>query len=472
MTTYNFFIQCPYGKRRLFAGLAGLMLFLAGCAHFHPQPISSLDTISAFEARSLDNPGLEKFLQGNLSEEIKSWPPSEWDFEKLTLAALYYHPDLYQAQARWETAKAAIITAGARPNPSVGFSPQLNASAASGLSPWTYGFTFDLPIETAGKRGRRIAQAKNLSEAARLNIAAAAWQVRSRLRTSLLDLYSATQAEEILKKQQAVQEETIRLFEERQAMGGVSVLDRTQARISFQQTSLSLREAQKQKAEARVKLADALGLPVSALEGINISFDFLDHLPQASNLDSKELRRKVLIQRPDILGSLAEYAASESSLKLEIAKQYPDIHISPGYQWDQGENKWSLGVNVTLPVLNHNQGPIAEAKSRREEARAKFMALQSKVIADLDRTLAGYNLSLKKLEEADSLVAAEKKKHRSLQAMLKTGEAARFALLNAQLEFDSAILSRLSALTEAQQSLGLLEDALQAPFDSVNNEAK
>jgi outer membrane protein TolC len=35
-----------------------------------------------------------------------------------------------------------------------------------------------------------------------------------------------------------------------------------------------------------------------------------------------------------VLAALADYAASEAALRLEIAKQYPDIHLNPGYQLD------------------------------------------------------------------------------------------------------------------------------------------
>ena len=38
----------------------------------------------------------------------------------------------------------------------------------------------------------------------------------------------------------------------------------------------------------------------------------------------------------------------EAALRLEIAKQYPDVHLNPGYQFDTGENKWALGVGLTL----------------------------------------------------------------------------------------------------------------------------
>ena len=68
-----------------------------------------------------------------------------------------------------------------------------------------------------------------------------------------------------------------------------------------------------------------------------------------------------------MLSALAEYAASESALQVQIARQYPDIHLRPGYELDQNKNKWQLGVSMDLPILNQNQGPIAEAKAKREE---------------------------------------------------------------------------------------------------------
>jgi outer membrane protein TolC len=76
---------------------------------------------------------------------------------------------------------------------------------------------------------------------------------------------------------------------------------------------------------------------------------------------------------------LAEYNASQSALQLEIAKQYPDIHLNPGYEFDQGDNKWSPGLTVTLPILNQNKGPIAEAEAKRTEAAVSGGSAGSKL---------------------------------------------------------------------------------------------
>lgn len=445
--------------------LVTVILLLGGCATFHDAPLVPSDVQAAFEARTLDSPELRAFLEANLGQPFPAWPPPSWDLPLLVLAAWYYHPDLDVARAQWGVSQAAVITAGGRLNPGVSLSPQFTADTAAGISPWTLGFNVDLPIETAGKRGYRIAQATHLSEAARLNIATAAWQVRSRLRISLVTLYAADQTAPILTRQQAIQEDVVQLLADRVAVGEASQPDLTQAHIARDQIRLSLLEAKKQAAEARVQLAESLGLPSSSLDGIEVSLDSLNRLPP--DLPSQEIRRRALLSRSDLLSGLAEYAAAQAALQSEIAKQYPDIHLGPGYAWDQGDNKWSLGFSIAVPVLNRNEGPIAEAEARRTETAARVIALQTRVIGEMDRALAGYRAARDGLEAAEGLLSDRNDQYETAQAMFEIGEADRLALRSAQLELESTALSRVATLIKAQQSVGLLEDAMQRPLDGV-----
>ncbi len=438
-----------------------------GCTTFHARPIFPLQTASAFEARTLDNPGLKAFLEENLHRKIVPWPPASWDFERLTLAALYYHPDLDVARVKWEIARAGKITAGGRPNPNLGLISQYNTTetTVTGVSPWILGLNLDIPIETAGKRGYRIARAEQLSEAARLDIATVAWRVRTRLRENLLNLYAADQELPVLEKKEAIEEENVGLLEERLAVGEASQPDVTQAHIALDQTHLSLLELQKQAAEARVRLAESLGMSVAALDSLHLSFDVLERsLP---GIPSQDIRRQALLNRTAIRSSLAEYAASQSALQLEIAKQYPDIHLGPGYTWDQGNNKWSLGFSIELPILNQNQGPIAEAEARRKEAAARFTALQAGVIGEIDRTLAGYRVALQQWKTAEALLSDRKDQLQTLETLFEIGETDRLALFSARLELISAELAGLNTRIKVQQSLGLLEDAVQRPLNET-----
>jgi outer membrane protein TolC len=393
------------------------------------------------------------------------WPPKSWDFQMLALAACYYHPELEVARVHWEVAKAGIITAGEYPNPGVGLTPQW---ATRGTPPWDITTVMDIPIVTAGKIGYRKAQAKRLAETARMGMVHTAWQVRSQVRSALLGLYSAQQTEAILLEQRDVQQANVKLLEERLANGEVSQPEVTLAHIALNQTRLSLHDAQQRMAEVRVTLAEALGLQASALDGVNISYAFLERVPSVKSLPSSDMRRQALVSRPDILSALQEYAASESALQLEIANQYPDIHITPGYEWDQGNNKWTVvGFAITLPIFNQNKGPIAEAEAKRTEAAARFNALQAQVIAQIDRAEASYGAVLQRVETAESILTAQRKQLQSVQAMLRAGAADRLAVLGAELELKSAELGCLDAYVKLQEAFGLVEDAVQRPLDSL-----
>jgi outer membrane protein, heavy metal efflux system len=441
-----------------------LLIFVscAGCATFHPQPLSSSQITSAFEARTLHNPELKAFLGANLHQECVPWPPQSWDLTTLTLVALYYHPDLDVARATADVAEAGVVTARGRPNPSIEIAPGYASNAAPGITPWLLHSPFDIPIETAGKRGYRITQATHLSEAARFTITTTAWQVRSRVRKRLLDVYAATQTEALLHSQQAVREEIVTFMEQRLAAGEISRPELTLVRLALEQTRLAVHDVQKQRAEARAQLAEALGLPVDALAGAVLNFEAFEHLPAA--LPTHEGWRQALLNRPDLLAALAEYAASESDLQLEIAKQYPDFHLNPNYERDTEENKWFLGLSLELPVLDRNEGPIAEAEARRQETAARVRSLQAGIMGEIDRARAGYETAQQKLATADAFLSAHARQQQSLRALLTAGEADRLDFLAAQLEFDVSARARLDALVTAQQSFGLFEDAIQRPL--------
>jgi outer membrane protein TolC len=455
------------------------MLLLTGCAHFEAKPLSPDQTAAQFEARSLDDPGLKTFVERNLAGAKNlsplRWPLAEWDFETLTLVALYYHPSLDVARAQWAVAEAGIKTAGARPNPAASLAPQYASNSPSGESPWIAALTFDATIETAGKRGYRIEQARQVSESARLNVASQAWQVRSRLRTSLLDYAAARRRVALLQNVRDVQQQLLKLLEGRLKAGDIAATELTTPRVALIRTQADLAEAQRQAIDSRAAVAQSLGLPLRAIEGRELKFDLSiadsghGANPQSEiiNPQSAEARRRALHGRAEILAALADYAASQSALQLEIAKQYPDIRLGPGYEYDQGLHKWGLAVGADLPMFNRNEGPIAEAQAKRAEAAARFLALQAQVSGEIDRAMAARAASQDQLRQIDTLLDTQQRHVQSVEAMVKVGAADQVELRTAQFEVSTAELARLDAMVKAQQALGQLEDAVQAPFDAL-----
>ena len=436
---------------------------VAGCARFHPQPLSPAETAAGLESRSLGNPELKAFLEKHLNRELNPWPAAKWDFEMLTLAAFYYQPSLDMARAVWAEAQAGVVTAGARPNPTVGFTPQYVFNPGV-EPPWVATLNLDWPIETAGKRGARVTQARHLSESARLNISATAWQVRSQLRASLIDLSAVTRRESLLRQQLAVQEQVVASLDQRREAGAMASSEIMPARLLAQKARLDLSDAQRQQVEARARVAEVMGLPVSALKDVEIAYDLTLFPAGLDRLTSTEVRHQALQRRPDVLAALADYAASESALQIEIAKQYPDVHLNTGFEYDQGLQKWGLlGFGMELPLLNRNEGPIAQAAARRRQAAARFEALQAKVIADLDRALAVYEVAAKSRAGAEALLATQRKQQEAVAQQLKAGAADRLEVLTAQLELATGELVLQDSQTRLHQALGALEDTVQRP---------
>jgi len=439
------------------------IILLGGCAVYHPQPISPEKTASDFDARSLTNDGLRSFLETN--HVVGPWPRESWDLKALTLAAFYYRPAFAEARATWAAAKAAEITAGERPNPSVTVTPAYDSQVPETPTPWIVPVTFDVPIETAGKRGKRIAEANHLADSARWDFISVAWQTRSKVRAALLDLLAARANESLLTGQMLAQSNVVRLLEGQRAAGSISDYEVTQARVTLETTQLARQDAIGRIGQARAALAAALGVPLRALDGVRFSYGPLDRFPR--DLTRPEVRRQALFNRADVRSALADYAASQAALQIEIANQYPDIHLGPGYAYNSGnagDNEWELGLTVTLPVLNQNQGAIAEAEAKRSQAAAHFLSVQTAAVSEIDSALAGYNAALKESATAQSLRDDLQRQLKSVKAQAQLGEADALSLADAESAYYTGAQDHLNTLIKAQQALGALEDAVQSPL--------
>ncbi len=448
---------------KITAAVCLIAVLLSGCATYHAQPVAPAALMNAFDARTLDDPELRRYVAAHCGGTCA---PDIWNLNTLTLAAFYYSPTLDIARAQHGVSEAAIQSAGQHPNPALQLPLGYTSNAKPGESPYTYGLGLDIPIETAGKRGYRIEQAQQLSNAARFNIGNVAWHVRSRLRDQMLILYTAIRRESILEQQLAVQQQVVGMLDKRLSLGAASELEDNQVHMTLTQNRLDLANAQKQIADARAQIAATIGVPVAALARIKMDFDTFEHVYPDMPVD--EARRQAVINRADVLAALSEYEAGQAALQLEISRQYPDIHIGPGYTFDAGAHKFLLPVSgITLPLFNQNQGQIAEATARRKEMAARVNALQAQAIDDTDRAVQNYRAALQNLQLADALLSAQQQQLQGLQRVFQAGELDRLTLTLAQHEFYTQTLARQDALMQVQQHIGQLENAMQRPLSTT-----
>ena len=436
---------------------------LAACAHFEAKPLSATSSIAAFDSRSLEAPGLRAFLATNHVAAPARGEP--WSLKALTLAAFYYQPALAEARESLLAAQATRITAGERPNPTLSVTPGYDAGVPGTVHPWIVPLSFDWPIETAGRRGYRLAEALHQGEEARWDLVGSVWRVRSRLRAALLELYTARRSESLFACEGSTQQDIVQLLEGQFRAGNVSSYEVAQARIALDRATLAQQAAAGQLRQSRIALAGALGVPLRALDDAKFSFIDLKTFP--IELTQPQIRQRALLDRADIRGALARYAASQSALQLQIAQQWPDIHLGLGFAWNAqlvDDRQWELGLSLPLSVLNHNQGPIAEARALRALAAAHFLTVQTAAVTEIDIALAAYNSARMQLATADSLLGNLEQQLSSVKAQITVGELQPLDLANARLAYEAGAQNRLDAFVRTQQALGQLEDAMQSPL--------
>ena len=447
--------------------IAGLLVScLYGCATYHREPLDAVKTAQQFDSRSMSNPGLCQYLKANPDTKLSSCPPPQWNLAALTLVGFYYSPDIAVADARVREGDATVITARAVPNPTVHIGPQFREAISPNFAPWGIGsFNLDLPIETAGKRGYRTAEAQRLADAARLAAGETAWAVRSRIRAALLQYLLDLRQRDLLAHEEETLAQVVTLFEQRVNAGGASQPELYLAQSSLQATKLKFIELVARVSVDRNVLSAALGVPVSALDGVAFSWPGFDSPPGQQVLSPTEIQQLALLNRIDLRRQLAQYAAADEALKLEIAKQYPDINLTGGYSWEGGENIFELGPSAVLPVFNRNQGPIAEAEARRTEVAAQFLATQAGIMEQSQTALTRYRGALGALEAARTAAELQAKRLGQATRAVAVGESDTVVLAQTQLQDLSAQQGLIDSLTNAQTALGTLEDSIQRPLD-------
>ena len=447
--------------------LVCLLFTAAACGFrtYEPKPLDPTRTATELTSRSLEAPGLRDYLRQR-GVAVDHWPHSDWTLTELTWVALYHAPELDVARSQLAVARAGEVTAAQRPNPAIQLGGQHHSqTTAEKSSPWTVSLILDLPIVTGGKREARIAQAAAVSEGALLDLAAAAWQTRSRVQGRYIDGYAATEEAGLARAEVALRQEELSLLERRLERGFASATETAVARTRLAESRLAQARADARLQDAQAALAQALGVPLDDVRALSLSFTDLKTAPLANS--AADLRSTALQNRLDIRRGLADYAVAEAALRLEIARQYPDLILRPGYIWDQGDRIWALGSILFLPLANRNEGPILEAEARRDLEADRFVALQARTIAALEARQAGYDAALAEIDTAamvrrDALDRATRTERR-----FAAGDTDRLEWTRVRLESVAVERAALASRVRGLQAWATLEDAVQAPLDGT-----
>jgi cobalt-zinc-cadmium efflux system outer membrane protein len=444
---------------------ACLLLTLIGCHGYERRPLITADIIAEVES-SIREPQTS-------SSESSDVDPSSVTLAQTARWMREHGPDVREAAATYRTALARASVSTPFPNPVLevgpewGFGPEVDIRRVMPFG------SLGITIPIGGRLGRSDDLRCVQAEVARVDGLARHRELYLELRRRYSRLTVARRRQE--SRDKIVQSATRSSESVRQSIeaGQAAALDMAFFELEKGRAQAEHIEATASEDAARADLAAIVGIHESFFE--NCSLDDLPKLPQES-FDREELKNILIDHHAGLARLRARYEEREATLRLEIAKQYPDLRIGPRAAGETGERKTALGlsIGIDLPAFDRNQQAVIEAEHQREEARVRYEEAVKRALVELDRSLRQVTLDTRRHRLLKDTILPQAKNsielaHRSLAA--GSGDALR--LLDAERSYRTMVIQVLEAELDVRSAWTDLELAVGKPliFFASENEA-
>lgn len=139
-------------------------------------------------------------------------------------------------------------------------------------------------------------------------------------------------------------------------------------------------------------------LVISTSKLVNITQEAID-VPKIK-LDLKTMKSSLIKNNLLLAEKEMDFHKSDAKLRLELAKQYPDLNFGFKSDADFGETKrtFSFPFSIELPIFDRNQHSISYERSTREETLVKYKEALNGIILKFQTSCSQYQLSLVKLD--------------------------------------------------------------------------
>ncbi len=392
----------------------------------------------------------------------------------LVRRAIISNVNLAATRLEIDRAKARLRQAGLRPNPTVEFLQQngvLNSPGERGIS-----IELEFPLELAGQRGRRIDLAQAELEAVKADIADRERRLASDIRLAYVDTLTALRELEVTQHLNTLEIETARIVEARVGEGDASPLelnllraevDRLRARRALVEgrlhvSALRLKQLVGMTPDEPLQLREALTAPL--IPG-----------PPASIQAAIEL---ALRQRPDLRAARLSEDVAEAGHRLVKAQAAPEVSASVQYSNILGtfdntpvggltdrDRFLGVGVSISLPIFNRNQGARVEAQLAISQARSRREFMESAIRAEVTVAYRRYQAAQAAIQTYErGVIDRSERNVQTMRAAYQVGAfrvsellAEQRRLVDMQREMTEALAERFRALIELRAAMGITD---------------
>jgi len=300
--------------------------------------------------------------------------------------------EIHLARRAAEGAEADIISARARPNPTLSLgtasiSPHVGIGSG-GLRDKRVDTTIGISqlFERGGKRELRTQAAEYTAQAARSEEADVARLQRAALYAAYYELVQAQDRIQVSEATAALFGKTVDAANQRLKAGDISPTELARINVDALRAQNDARAARADRDKAQLALAYLIGAEREAAR-----IRAADGWPQVQPvLDSVEIER-VLSQRSDVQAAQARMQAAERTRELARALRTRDVVAGVQYERFPGDiSNNSYGVSVSIPLFTsyYYQGEIRRAEIDLQAAQENLERTRAIALSEINRSVA------------------------------------------------------------------------------------
>lgn len=445
-------------RLRAACAVAGSSWLLVACASVDPGPDydrAVQEIRAATGAQSAYRPGEEDACAQRARELLDD----NLSLGEAVEVALLNNPALQGAFRTIGMAKADRVQAGMLTNPSLmlalRFPTTDGGTVIEGSLLGSLLDVWQLParIDTADAALRRRV----------FEVAHSAVTLAGAVRSTYIDAVASERLRAIAEENRATAARLLELAEERVAAQAATAIDANLARLDLAATEVALRDAQLAVTEARLALANHLGLqafpPDCSLEN-----DFADQeapLPSAERLNELAEERRLDLRAAQ---EAVKDAAAELARQRRVARIF-DVGAAA-----EKEDGWSVGpaMRLDLPLFDQNQAQIAKAADaliRQQQVLATFR-LNALRDVGLARARAQASRDTVRMYAEQILVRSQETLELARESY-RVGKTTILPVLESQRNLLAARADHVQRLRHAATALSDLERATGVPRETM-----
>lgn len=306
-----------------------------------------------------------------------------YTLEQIVELALKHNPTVARAEGAVDHSRSQQVAAEAYLNPSISGTAGHGAirDPSTGVSIIERTITIEQPLEWSAKRAARQRAAQVGVAGAHASLAETQLNVIADVKAAFYQVLLAQREAELAIQNLKTVEATADVVKAKVSSGEAAQFVTIKANVEIQKARKNVAQAQNALLVARVAL--------DTLTAKQLGQQFVvrgDFQAYRSGLDLNALLQQSSTQHPAIKRHQKSLEQAKEQVTLERESQIPNVSVQAQYHREAGDESWTAGLSVPLPLWYRRQGEIGMALGTQRQAAAEA----EKVRNELERAITQF----------------------------------------------------------------------------------